>query len=273
MSFGKSSGGSSGGLPPDHPFTGSPITRWKTDTGFYPANSMSWWVFKRPVVLDNDSAARNYLEVFDTDIRYQITDGNTPAPKGHYILEAFNQDRTAASEITGLNIITSGRERPSVVAFFAGRVFYGGVHSNKFGANIYFSQIIENVNQAGRCYQSADPTDEDVPDLLPSDGGVIVIPEAAEVVRLFPKGDSLFVFAVNGIWQITGSEGIGFKANDYSINKVTDTPALTPLSFVSVDGNPVWWNRSGIWTLATANGPGGAAQVQSLRVSFAYILG
>lgn len=263
MSFGKGSSGG-GGLPRDAPFIGNPITRWKTDTGFYPSNALSWWVFKRPVALSNEDAPRGYLEVFDTDIRYQLTMGNTPAPKGHYILEAFNQDRAEVSGIAGIPLVTTGDEKPSVIAFFAGRVFYAGVHFVKFGTNVYFSQIVERIGQVGECFQTQDPTDEDVPDLLPSDGGVIVIPELGEVVRLFPKGDSLFVFAVNGVWQITGSEGVGFKANDFSVAKITNTPALSALSFVDVDGNPVWWNRSGIWTLASGKDAVSTPQVTSL---------
>lgn len=258
MSFGKGGGD---GLPSDQPFTGNPIARWKTDTGLYPSNAQSWWVYKRPVVLDTESPPRGYLEVFDTDIRRQLSLGNTPAPKGHFLLDAFDLDRAAVSGIPGLTAQSTNGARPRAVAFYAGRAFYAGVRSARFNSNVYFSQIIERDEQVGFCHQQQDPTEEEVPDLLPSDGGVIVIPEMAEVVKLFPKGDSLFVFATNGVWRISGSEGIGFRANDYSVTKVTDTPALSELSFVSADGNPLWWNRSGIWSLVPAqNGLDYAAQ-------------
>lgn len=251
------------GLPPDEPFLGNAITRWFIDTGAYPANSQSWWEYKRPVALGGTSHPRSFAEVFDTDMRNQMTEGNTPAPKAHYLLDAFKLDRTAVSGISGIDTVSSGGARPTAVAFYAGRVWYAGVKSARFSTNIYFSQILERRDQVGKCYQGSDPTDEDIPDLVPSDGGVIVIPEVAEVIALFTKGSNLFVFATNGVWTISGSESLGFRANDYSVSKLSDTPALSKLSLVSVDGNPVWWNRSGIWAIGPSqNGLG--FQIQSL---------
>lgn len=248
MAFSKGGGGTQS-LPPDRPFLGNPITRWQIDTGKYPANSQTWWVYKRPIVLGTDMPPRQYLEVFDTDLRHQITVGNTPAPRGHYVYDAFLIDRATASEIPLLPIETSFGARPGVCAFFSGRVFFAGVQSAKYSTKIYFSQIIERDSQIGACHQQQDPTDEDAPDLLPSDGGVILIPEVVEVVNLVTKDNSLLVFSTNGVWQITGSEGLGFRANDYSTSKISDTPALSQMSFVSVDGTPMWWNRSGIWAV------------------------
>lgn len=259
MSFGK--GGGDDGLPADSPFLGNAITRWFIDTGTYPNNCQQWWVYKRPVALSGQSHPRGYAEVFDTDMRNQFTEGNSPAPKAHYILNAFRLDRSEASGISGLPVRSSGGARPTACAFYAGRVWYAGVKSARFSTSVYFSQIIERDEQVGMCYQTSDPTDEDVPDLVPSDGGQIIIPEVAEVVALFAKGDHLFVFATNGIWTISGSETLGFRANDYSVAKLTDIPALSKLSLVSVDGNPLWWNRSGIYAIGPAqNGLGFTVQ-------------
>ena len=229
----------------------NPITHFESVVGDYPANNESWWAYKRP---RTDTSNTTYQEVFDPETTDWIKIGNTPAPKGHYLLEAFNLDRSTVSGVAGLTTETSGGARPQTVAFFAGRAFWGGCSATKFNTRIYFSQVIERESQVAQCYQSQDPTDEDVPDLLPNDGGVIVIPELRQVVTMLPIADSLFIFATNGVWKVSGSEGIGFRANDYSIIKVSDVPAISALSFVLVENIPVWWNESGIWTLATENG-------------------
>lgn len=145
--------------------------------------------------------------------------------------------------------VTAGTNRPSSVAFFAGRVWYAGTSAADFNDKLYFSKIIEQESDYGRCYQVNDPTSEELSDLLPSDGGVISIPDIGNVIKLLPVGSDLVIFASNGIWRISGSEGIGFRANDYSVTKVSSVPATSPTSFVMVEGAPLFWNNDGIYTM------------------------
>ena len=145
--------------------------------------------------------------------------------------------------------LTSSYFRPSSIAFFAGRVFYGGVDTSQFNDKVYFSKIIEQDSDVGRCYQVNDPTAEDLSDLLPSDGGVISIPDMGNLIKMIPVGDDLILFATNGVWAISGSEGIGFRANDYSMRKVSSVPSISPFSFVVVEGAPVFWNNDGIYSM------------------------
>lgn len=224
----------------------SVITRWNDRLGDYPANNHIWYLC---VNVESDGDPK---EVFDPK-RAGTEQGNTPAPKGHYILEAFYKDRSDASGVTGLDVVSSGIYRPSSVAFHAGRVWYSGVTGQKFSNKIYFSQIVEDVDQFGRCYQQNDPTSRETFDLLPTDGGVVTIPEAGTIIKLWPIQNMLMVFASNGVWGITGSEGIGFTATDFSVNKLSDVGALTPSSFVSVGGFPAWWNEEDIYIASNAD--------------------
>lgn len=59
------------------------------DKGRYPANNLQWWIGK-----DNSG---NY----NTETLLKKYFGNTPAPKGHFILNYFNKDRAFVSGITG----------------------------------------------------------------------------------------------------------------------------------------------------------------------------
>ena len=145
--------------------------------------------------------------------------------------------------------VTAGTNRPSAVAFFAGRVWYGGTSAHEFNDKVYFSKIIEQPSDYGRCYQQNDPTGEDFSDLLPTDGGVISIPDMGNLVKMIPVGQDLILFATNGVWRISGSEGIGFRANDYSVSKTSSVPSVSALSFVLVEGAPLFWNNDGIYTM------------------------
>lgn len=144
---------------------------------------------------------------------------------------------------------TSGVERPTVAAFFTGRIFYGGTNASDYNNVIYFSRIIEKDSDFGFCMQINDPTAETNSDLYPTDGGVIMIPEMGTLFKMVPIGNDMLLFASNGIWQISGSKGLSFAANDYAVRKLSSIPALSALSFVNVEGYPMFWNNDGIYVV------------------------
>ena len=244
------------------------ITEWFGDVGNYPSNSDVWWLYK------------NSSDIFDPATTIDnVTAGFGPAPKGHYILSAFDQNRASVSGIAAITNLTT-LIRPKTGAWFAGRIWYSGVDASfpssgnmpdaTWTENIYFSQIVENVKQFGRCYQTNDPTSEDRFDLLPSDGGVIRIQGAGSIYKLFPIQNGLLVFAANGIWFITGSQGIGFTANDYTIVKISGVQNISGTSFVSVLGYPMFWNSESIYTVSP--GQQGNLSVESVGVEILSFL-
>jgi len=218
------------------------LNYWDTNTTTMPALNEYWWYY-----LDSDEELNDTM--FDTE-----GTPNTKVPGGSFILKAFLQERDVASGISGLSNddVTSSYFRPKCVAFYAGRVFYAGVDYQKYNTNIYYSQILEDVSQAGYCYQVNDPTARTNRDLLDTDGGVISIPNIASVVKLFVYGNKLLVFCTNGIWAVSGSNdgGGGFSAKDYSVKKISSVGAISPFPFVDVDGSPIWWNYEGIWAIS-----------------------
>lgn len=222
-------------------WTDANLTAWDTAQTTMPSNADVMWRFK---------TTANVYDFTNTTVN-NITTGNTPAPKGHFILELANQNRAAAIGAAGGSVpsTTTSLQRPSCVAFFAGRVFYGGINAAGFNSNIYFTQILERVNQYGSCHQINDPTSEDLFDLLPSDGGVIAIPEAGTVYKMQTVPGGLCVFAANGVWYITGSTGLGFTATDYAVLKIADVSTISDASFVNVGGYPAWWNAEGIYVI------------------------
>lgn len=151
-----------------------------------------------------------------------------------------------------LNIFTAfpgSFERPSAVEFYAGRAFWAGIAKDTFSNLVYFSQIIENRDQYGKCYQQNDPTSEQLAELLPSDGGVVKIPELGTVQRLFATRNAIIIFANNGIWLISGTTGSPFKATEYQVKRITSIGMTSPLSVIDVNGLPLWWGEDGIYTM------------------------
>lgn len=159
--------------------------------------------------------------------------------------------------------------RPKAVAFFAGRVWYAGTNHPRLASRIFFSQVIESDAQYGKCYQVADPTDERLPDLVPTDGGVIVIPEIADVVDIMDYGQVLLIFATNGVWMIGAGAGGYFSATSYSIRKITDQGVVGPASIVLAENTPFYWSYSDIFALVQDPNSGYlmAQNVSSLKVN------
>lgn len=231
---------------------GDPLSTWIATRTDRPSNADQWWLYK------------DAQDVFQPKLASARVEGNAPAPKGHYILDAFYQDRsTAVAEtintgagnvsiaIAGITVVSAGTVRPKAVAFFAGRVWYAGVDVLGFSNKLYFSQIVENTGSFGKCYQTNDPTAENQSDILSSDGGVIQILDIGSVVKLFPMQSSLVIFATNGVWSITGSTGTGFTPTDFTVSKLSSMPTLSASSFVDVAGYPMWWTQDGIYMVST----------------------
>ena len=231
--------------------TGQPIK--VSSTGTLPTGLIAGTVYYA-IVVDADTIAFATSEAnADANTRIDLTG----APTGTVTVTAtIDSAETATSGYVypGFTNVTSSYYRPTDSAFFAGRVFYGGVDYEGFNGLIYFSQIIERDKQFGNCYQVNDPTAEDNSDLLPSDGGTIKILDAGTIVKLFPTQKALIAFATNGIWSISGSDVASFSAEDYTVKKIASIPMYSSLSVVDVFGVPFFWSRDGIWTLAYEGG-------------------
>lgn len=229
---------------------GGQIQTWLGSIGNYPSNSDQWWTFK-------DTQNRfNPLATFANIVN------TSPAPKGHFVLSAFVQNRNAASGIGVTEILTT--VRPRTGTWFQGRVWYAGVDATQAATgdaplytwteNIYFSQVVQTPTDFGQCYQLNDPSSENLFDLLPTDGGIIQIQGSGAIYKLFPIQNGMLVFAANGVWFITGSQGIGFTANDYTVTKISNVRSISSYSFVNVQGLPYFWNQEGIYAVEPTQG-------------------
>ena len=195
--------------------------------------------------------------------------GTTPAPRGKFIMPLSQRgDRRRLlpdppfSYFSTDILLDVDYRGPTAVATHFGRVFYAGTGQTErvtdlettapnLATLIFYSQVIENDSQITKCYQEADPTAEDVFDLVDTDGGFISIPELGSVVKMLPINDQLVIFANNGVWTISSPDT--FTPTSFQIKKITDVGVVSAKSIINAEGRVFYWSQSGIYTLALDN--------------------
>jgi hypothetical protein len=242
--------------------------------GVYPSNADNSLTCTYP---DTNSKKNKTLVRFDPKNSIKNPAGTLEAPRGYFIIDALDRGVSRAEEITKLyskypgsnpNTTTAvarvipADSTPSgatCVAEFAGRVWYAGFsgevvggdkHSPKMSSYILFSQLVKDITDIASCYQEADPTDKDNSDLVDTDGGFLRVQGAYNIVGMNSLGSTLFVFAQNGVWSITGGNSYGFTATNYKISKITNAGCISPGSIVVVENSIYYWSRDGIYNIS-----------------------
>ncbi len=213
-----------------------PISVYQAATGEYPSNAQVWFIGK------------DGSDVFTPSLLDKQEFGNTPSAKGHWVLDPFNKDRSTVSGVATI-AVESVPSRPQCVEAFAGRVWYAGVEEDKLNGDVYYSQVVDNnISNAGECLQRADPTAEDDSALVEDDGGVIHIANCGIIKAIKAVQDSIFVFADNGVWAISGPNGF-FKADDFTLYQITTTGIVSKDSIVDIEGKVIYWSSKGIYAI------------------------
>jgi hypothetical protein len=218
----------------------------------YPSNAAIWYLGVRP---DKDDG---YKEFSCREMRRE-SETNFPAPRGRFIIDFFDRGASREDAVDSPFLANTDIETGSIttVATFNSRVFYSGVSSSVSDGDsrspdatgmIFFSRLVETTKDLGRCYQTSDPTSEYDSVVVPTDGGVIKIAGSGTINRITELNGRLLVFAVNGVWEIAGPDGV-FAADAYSVAQVTEVPTLNPQSVVSVEGTAMYWALGGIYAI------------------------
>ena len=229
-----------------------------TRTGSWPALNIPWFSSKL-------SDGRFSFGGFG-----KISGGNGLIGNGHFILDLYSKDRATASGIPSI-VTETETARFSAMVGYAGRAWFSGLDSAKNGSRVYFTPVLEGTSKMGAFHQEADPTAEDISDLIDSDGGSINIPAASKITALFEWSTSLLVFAENGVWEIKGIDGI-FKATEFSVARIQGASGiLDSASLVEAEGVPFWWGREGIYTLSPNTDLTQATATQGTNVSLSTV--
>lgn len=216
------------------------IATYFADKNKYPANNQI------PALGKNDT------NDFDPSTLDKLEFGNTPAPKGHFLLKAFDRDYAAVSGISS-SALTALREqdetRPTCICSAFGRVWYSGTADQATQGKVFFSRLAGTIKDFERCYQQNDPTSDELSDVLDTDGGVIPIQNCGAIVKLVEAFTGVLVMSANGVWLISGTEQVGFTATGYQVQRITDVGCISRDSVVFADGIVYYWSDAGIYTI------------------------
>ena len=238
--------------------------------GPYPANSDTVGPF---TYANTNSDYNKYIVRFNALDCVNNPLGTAQAPLGYFIIDALDRGASRKSSYAQmmaqypqntLNIEDLPQDEtpggPSVVAEYAGRVFYAGfpgtlidgdTSSPKLSSYVLFSALVQDASSIYRCYQAADPTSPDSSDLVDTDGGFIRVDGAYNICAMQSIQTGLVILAENGAWVINGGSGTGFTATNYQVIKVTTAGCVSPGSVVTVGNTVFYWSRDGIYSLTT----------------------
>jgi hypothetical protein len=145
---------------------------------------------------------------------------------------------------------TAHGDSMGAIEFHAGRLFYGGMQNTEFADWIFFSQIADSNEKFGKCFQEADPTDENFNALTSADGGAIVIPGMSGVLNLISLRNSLIVVAREGVWEISGGQRGVFTADAYSVRKLSDQGCNSARGIVKIENAAVYTGNGGVFFIS-----------------------
>ena len=244
-----------------------PIDAFFVDSGnsFYPANAdnLNYFLYANP----NDSGNR-LIERFFSENMVVAAPIVGDSPRGHFIIDALERGESReAKELELRNtypaLLYAASNIPedstpggaTVIEEFAGRVWFSGFSGNVIGGDsksprmssyVLFSSLVKDKTDISQCYQRADPTSNEDSALVDTDGGFIRISGAYGIKHMVNLEGSLFVFASNGVWRISGGDGSSFSATGYQVDKLGEENCIAPNSVVIIGSQIFFWGDRGI---------------------------
>lgn len=213
----------------------------------------------------------NPFERFYPYLIDERTEGSTEVSKGHFVIDLLDrgQGRQEAYDamFARYSTITQGAmEFPqdyttggsTELTEWAGRVFFSGFRGTLVGGDkrspslnnqVAFSQLINSEREVFRCYQAGDPTSRAEPDLVATDGGLIRISRADNIIALQGSEGYLAILASNGVWILLGGNNYGFDATNYKVQQLSTFGCIAPNSVVKEGSNLHYWADSGIYSI------------------------
>ena len=196
-----------------------PIEAFNDVTGspsLYPSNSdsVNYALYPNAGDLSHPNTDR-----FWPDDLYRNKIGSFEAPRGYFIIDALQRGTSRVTVLTENrtkeNLNNYGAILPddttpggaTTTEQFAGRIWYGGfsgavtdgdAKSPNLSSYLMFSRLVKDRSDINQCYQVADPTSNDDPNIVATDGGYVRVDGAFNIQAIVAVGSSLVILAQNG---------------------------------------------------------------------------
>jgi hypothetical protein len=191
---------------------------------------------------NNETAYNNYkVKVSFDDDSNGTPDIKHPTIVSANLLIYFEGDRTiddwVKESVRGVNT-------PTDITSMSGRMFY------LVNDTVLFSQVItETGDEYSKCYQDADPTSEELSDIIVTDGGYVKFNAmgAGKALQSFNRG--VLVFGENVVYGLISPSDKTFSASEYDIIELSRAGIISGRSAVSTDNMVYYWSPLGIFRI------------------------
>jgi hypothetical protein len=148
------------------------------------------------------------------------------------------------------------------VVCFSGRYFY------LVDDTVLFSQVLTETGQGyDKCYQEADPTSEEINDVVDTDGGYVKFPAMGygKALKTFNRG--VLVFGESSVYGLISPAEQIFTATSYDIVELSRAGLIGPESVVSTSDRVFYWSPLGIFQIGISEQTGNTIVAQSVSIN------
>ena len=137
-----------------------------------------------------------------------------------------------------------GLDRITDVAYMAGKYFY------LTGDTVLFSQTVTEGNKGfDKCYQDADPTSEEISDVVDTDGGYVKFQTMGDGMALKTFNRGVLVFGRDVVYGLISPADGRFTATEYDTVELSRAGLIGAQSVVSVANYVYYWSPLGIFRI------------------------
>ena len=178
---------------------------------------------------------------------------------GYWRLDTFFYANDSNKNLPSNDAITG---RIQDIECFNGRYFYLA------GDTVLFSQVLKDDGTGfDKCYQEADPTSEEISNVVDTDGGYVKFPTMGRglAIKTFNRG--VLVFGDSSVYGLISPMEQIFTATNYDIVELSRAGLIGSASVVTTADSVYYWSPLGIFRIGISAETGNTLVAQSVTIN------